>query len=176
MTETKERTLEDVRAELGRAEGALVALEAEARNHPEAMKRAADDARGMLTKSAVEGKPLRADSDLARLRRRGEDLPALEWAARVRTKELRIEMWSLEMEQADWENRKASEELAELKRKEREIAEKKAEALHRANYAYDVRWKERNRWIGQERRELEALRLEGPKAPAPTNPLKRRPF
>jgi hypothetical protein len=174
-TETTEtRTLEAIREDLAQAQDAQAALEAEISRLPETMREAARAEEGMLADSALSGKSPKKGSRLSASMTRRDELPGLLWAARLRAKRLQVELWSVEMEEADQENREASEEADELQRQEREIAERRADALHRARYAYEMVWRERNRWIGETKREIEALESRGPDpSVVQVNPLKR---
>jgi hypothetical protein len=173
MTETKERTITEIREDLERAEDAQAALEAEIRRLPEAMREAARSEEETLVDSALSGKGIRRSSKLPTLMKRRDELPGLKWAADLRVKRLQVELWSAEMEEADKENREASAQADELQRQEQEIVARKNDALGRARYARQM-WRDRNRWIGEVKREIGALKHQGPDpSVVQPNPLKR---
>jgi hypothetical protein len=172
MTEIAERTLEIVRTELEEAEEAVSVLEAEARAVPQTLITAANEEEGELAALALKGANPSPGSRYAAAMDRRDALPGLLWAARLRAKRLQVELWTLEMDEDERANSAASEEANKLSQRERVIAEKKADALSRANHHYERR-RDRNRWRGEVRREISALEHQGPD-PLPTaSPLRR---
>ena len=174
MTETKEkpRTTQEIREDLELSQDAEAALSREIVGLQEAMREAARNEEELLTKSALSGKALKG-SKLPEIMKRRDELPGLLWAARLRTRRLKVELWTREIEEAREDEREAGEEASEFAKEEQAFRERKDEALARRDFAHR-RWRDRNMWRGQIQREIEALEDRGPDpSVVATNPLKR---
>jgi hypothetical protein len=173
MTETKERTIEEIREDLGRAQDAQAALEDEIRRLPETMREAARSEEEALVDSVLSGKGIKKGSRLPALMTRRNELPGLKWAADLRVLRLQEDLYRAEMRESKERREKAMQRAFELEEPKSKLEQEYNEQLNIQAHENTI-WRERNRAVGEIGRQIEALEHQGPDpSVVQPNPLKR---